>query len=180
MTRVIIAGIGNVLLGDDGVGPYVVQLLKSRFELDDGVEVEDLGTPALDIIDYFAGKDALIVVDSVDNGAAPGTVTLYRKDDLIRHAPAVRMDPHSPALSESLFTADLMGYCPGEVLLVGVSGANYNAGCSLSPLVRDAAETVIAEVLRELDQLGIKPVERVQHAATDIWWARESVFAPQV
>ena len=175
MKRAIIAGIGNVLLGDDGVGPYVVQLLKSRFEFEEGVEVEDLGTPALDTIDYFAGKDVLIVVDSVDNGTEPGTVTLYRKDDLIRHAPTVRMDPHSPALSECLLMADLIGCCPREVLLVGVSGKDYGAGCSLSSTVRKAAEGAITTVLRELNRLDIDYVERNRHAATDIWWVEEVV-----
>jgi hydrogenase maturation protease len=65
--RVLIAGIGNILLGDDGVGPYVLRLLEVSYSFDEGVVLEDLGTPALDFIDHIAGLDALIVIDSVDN-----------------------------------------------------------------------------------------------------------------
>jgi hydrogenase maturation protease len=87
MKRVLIAGIGNILLGDDGVGPYVVRLLESSYLFDEGVELADLGTPALDFIDHIAGLDALIVVDSVDNGKSGGAITLYGKTDLLRNSP---------------------------------------------------------------------------------------------
>jgi len=65
MKKVLIGGIGNVLLGDDGVGPYGARLLAARYEFDDGVEVADLGTPALDLIDQISGKDAVILIDSI-------------------------------------------------------------------------------------------------------------------
>ena len=67
MKRVLIAGIGNVLLGDDGLGPYVLHQLEAAYTFEEGVKLEDLGTPALDFIDHLAGLDALIVVDSVAN-----------------------------------------------------------------------------------------------------------------
>ena len=122
MKRVLIAGIGNILLGDDGVGPYVLRLLEVSYSFDEGVVLEDLGTPALDFIDHIAGLDALIVIDSVDNGKPAGTITLYRNDDLKRNAPAVRMDTHSPAITESLLAAEVFfGVSPREILLVGVS-----------------------------------------------------------
>jgi len=141
MKRILIAGIGNVLLGDDGVGPYVVRWLDSAYSFGEGVEVEDLGTPALDFIDHIAGLDALIVIDSVDNGRDPGTITLYRRPDLLRSAPSVRMDTHSPAITESLLAADIFfGMPPREVLLVGISAGSYTAGCQLSERVKSAVE----------------------------------------
>ena len=66
MKKVLIGGIGNVLLGDDGVGPYVARLLDARYEFEDSVEILDLGTPALDLIDQLSSHDAVIFVDSID------------------------------------------------------------------------------------------------------------------
>jgi hydrogenase maturation protease len=109
---IIIAGVGNVLLGDDGVGPYVAALLKARYQFGEEVQIEDLGTPALDLIDYISGRDVFILIDSVQNGEAAGTVTLYSREDILRHPAGMRMDPHSPALGESLLTAELMGRRP--------------------------------------------------------------------
>ena len=170
MTRVLIAGVGNVLLGDDGVGPYIVNLLNARCAFGPDVEIEDFGTPALDFIDNIVGREALIVIDSVDNGATPGTVTLYRKEDIVRNAPSVRMDPHSPALVESLLTADLFGSSPAEVVLVGITGASYKAGCELSSAVKNALDSAISVVLRELDRSGVQYEKKRVAVDAGMWW----------
>jgi hydrogenase maturation protease len=173
MKRILIAGIGNVLLGDDGIGPYVARLLESNYVFDEGIEVEDLGTPALDLIDHIAALDAFIVVDAVNNGAAPGTVTLYRKPDLTKHVPATRLDPHSMALSDALWTAEFYGSCPPEVLLVGVTAEGYG-GCQLSEPVQKSVERVIHEVLHELERLDAGFLRRFDEEP-DIWWERAQV-----
>ena len=177
MKRILVAGIGSVLLGDDGVGPYVARLLQANYVFDEGVEVEDLGTPALDLIDHIAGLDALIVVDAVANGPAPGTITLYRKQDLTRSIPGVRLDPHSPALADALWAAEFYGGCPQEVLLVGVSGESYEGGCELSELVQESVERAIQEVLRELDRLETGFVRRFEEGETQIWWESQLAVA---
>lgn len=171
MRNLLIGGIGGVLLGDDGVGPYVARLLAARYEFEDGVEVADLGTPALEIIDQLSGRDAVILIDSVDTEAVPGTVLLYRKTDIMRHRPTVRMDPHSPALVDALLSAELFGVAPAEVLLVGIQAESFEPGCSLSGPVRASLNQVIAEVLRELDRLGVGHRQREHPTEIDIWWA---------
>jgi hydrogenase maturation protease len=169
----LIGGIGNVLLGDDGVGPYVARLLAARYEFDDGIEVADLGTPALDLIDQLTERNAVILIDSINTGATAGTVLLYRKADIMRHRPAVRMDPHSPMLVDALLSAELIGVAPADVLLVGIAGGSYEAGCSLSQPVKASLDQVIAEVLRELDRLGVEYRRREHPAEHGIWWATE-------
>ena len=109
----------------------------SRLRFDESVTVADLGTPGLDLVAHLSGIDALILIDSVSNNAPAGTVTLYRKEDILRHGPApVRMDPHSPALSESLLIAELAGEGPQEILLIGITGEQYEVGTSLSEAAR--------------------------------------------
>jgi len=171
--KILIGGIGNVLLGDDGVGPYVARLLAARYQFDDGVEVADLGTPALDLIDQLTERNAVILIDSINTGAAAGTVLLYRKADIMRHRPAVRMDPHSPMLVDALLSAELFGVAPADVLLVGIAGGSYEAGCSLSRSVKASLDCVIAEVLRELERLGVGHRRREHPAETGIWWAAD-------
>jgi len=177
MKQVLIAGIGNILLGDDGVGPYVVELLQSSYEFAEGVAIEDLGTPALDFIDHIAGLDALIVVDSVDNGEPAGTITLYRKPELIRRTSPARMDTHSPAITESIVAAEIFfGVSPPEILLIGISAGSYDAGCSLSNPVKGAVGAAIRNVLAELDHLGVSYKARATPDSL-IWWSRLSQTA---
>ncbi len=171
MRRVLIGGIGNVLLGDDGVGPYVARLLDAYYEFADGVEVADLGTPALDLIDHFTANDAVILIDSVNTDAAPGTVVLYRKPDIMRHNPAVRMDPHSPALVDALLSAELFGVAPADVLLVGIKGESFEPVCDLSKPVTAALDQAITEVLGELARLAVEYRRRQDPAEPGIWWA---------
>ena len=178
MKKVLIGGIGNVLLDDDGVGPYVARLLAAHYVFDEGVEIADLGTPALDLIDQISGKDAVILIDSIVTDATPGTIMLYRKADIMRHCPAVRMDPHSPALVDTLLGADFFGIAPADLLLVGITGESYQSGCGLSAPVNASLDQVIAEVVRELDRLGVKYRRRESPAELSIWWTTEASVLP--
>ena len=171
MSKILIGGIGSVLLGDDGIGPYVVRQLEATYSFDESVTVLDLGTPGLDLVAHLSGVDAVILIDSVDNGAAPGTITLYRRQDIVRCGPApVRMDPHSPALSESLLIADFTGEGASEVLLIAVTGQQYEAGARLSATVREGATCAMKAVLAELDRLGADYACRATPGGSPAWW----------
>jgi hydrogenase maturation protease len=171
LKRVLIAGIGNVLLGDDGLGPYVLHQLEAAYTFEEGVKLEDLGTPALDFIDHLAGLDALIVVDSVANERAAGTITLYRREDLFRHKSSIRMDTHSPAITECLAAAEIFfGASPEEILLIGVSAETYAAGCTLSEAVQGAVEPAMQAVLAELCRLGVTYRKRAK-VNSRVWWS---------
>jgi hydrogenase maturation protease len=166
----LIGGVGNVLLGDDGVGPYVLRLLESQYDFSDEVELADLGTPALDLTHQIVGLRSLILIDSVASDEEPGTVVLYRKEDILRIAPAERLDPHSPALSECLMTADMLGASPEHVLLVGIVGQHYEPGQPLSNPVREAIQNAIEAVLEELRGLGYGVQKKCCPDSPGIWW----------
>ena len=171
MKKVVIAGVGNVLLGDDGVGPYVAHMLEHRYRFEEGVTVFDLGTPGLDLVAHLSDIDALIVVDSVANDKPPGSITHYRRADILRHGPApVRMDPHSPSLSESLLIADFTGEGPSDVLLIGISGADYEPGTLLTDKVRKAALAAVDDVLAELERLNLRYWQSLETDQPPAWW----------
>ena len=171
MRTALIGGIGNVLLGDDAVGPYVLRLLESQYEFEATVDLVDLGTPALDLTHQILGLRALILIDSVASDDPPGTIVLYRKEDILAVAPTERIDPHSPALSECLLTAEMLGGCPEHVLLVGIVGAAYEAGRPLSEVVQAAVEPAIEAVIDELKALGYSFHKKACSDAAAVWWA---------
>jgi hydrogenase maturation protease len=166
----LIGGIGNVLLGDDGVGPYVLRLLESQYTFGDNVKLVDLGTPALDLTHQIVGLDAVILVDSVASDEPAGTISRYRKEDIVREVPAERLDPHSPALSECLLTAEMLGASPNNVLLVGIVGETYEPGSPLSAPVQRSIAKAIEAVLGELDRLGFEYQKRALPNEPGIWW----------
>ena len=170
--RVGVIGLGNVLMGDDAFGPWVVQTLLAGYEFPGGVSVEDLGTPGLDLMPYVTDLEALVLVDTVRSGAPPGTVRLYRRDDLLKHAPLARLSPHDPGVKEALLTAEFAGQGPREVLLVGAVPETTAMGVRLSAALRAAVPLAVAEVLKELERLGQPASPRAVPKPPDIWWAR--------
>ena len=176
MKNVLIGGIGSILLGDDAVGPYVTKLLSARYEFEGGVEVIDLGTPALDLVELISNRDAVILIDCVnkdcaDTSAESGTVLLYRREDIVRLSPGVRMDPHSPALVETLLIADFLGVSPQNLLLVGIAAKSFAAGSDLSDPVKASVDHAIAQIFSELDRLNVTYKHREKPLDLGIWWA---------
>jgi hydrogenase maturation protease len=157
-------------MGDDGIGPYVLKILESRYEFPPNVVVHDLGTPGLGIASFFADYDAIILIDAVSAKGQPGDVCVYRKDKLVRVPIRQRLSPHDPALVEALLFAEFSGKCPQEVLLVGVVPQSVELGCEITQPVRNAAVPAISAILAELTRLGIKPQLRDCALQPSIWW----------
>ncbi len=170
--NVAVLGLGNVLMGDDALGPTVIKVLEAEYEFPRGVSVQDLGTPGLDLTPYLAGVTAVIVVDTVRASGAPGEVRLYRHDEVLKHAPQPRLSPHDPGLKEALLTLEFSGKSPREVLLVGVVPGEVRTGVGLSPAVRAAVPQAAAEVVEELGRLGVAPRARSTPVTPDLWWER--------
>ncbi len=170
--RVAVVGLGNVLMGDDALGPAVIKTLEAEFEFPTGVEVADLGTPGLDLSPYLSGLAALVVVDTVRAAAEPGALRLYRRDQILAAPLHPRVSPHDPGLKEALLTAEFAGDGPREVLLVGVVPGEVTTGIGMSDPVRNAVPAAVAEVVRELVRLGVPPRRRSEPAEPDLWWER--------
>ena len=174
VSSILIGGMGNVLLGDDGLGPYVIRLLESQYEFGEDVELADLGTPALDLTHRIAGRQGVILVDCIASEEhAPGTVLLYDKEALLSAIPSRRLDPHSPAVSECLLTAEMLGASPDRVWLVGVVGASFEPGTSLSTTVRGSIGKVIDAIIYELKRLAVRVEKKAIPDETGIWWAED-------
>jgi hydrogenase maturation protease len=170
---VTVLGLGSVLQGDDGFGAWVLAGLAARWELPAGVELLDAGTPGPELGHYLLGLDALIVVDTVRGGSGgrePGTLLLYRRDEILRHPPQPRMSPHDPSLKDALATAELAGDPLSEVLLVGAVPARTDLGAGLSDEVRGALEPAEQAVVDELRRLGVAVEPRPEPLPLDVWW----------
>ncbi|HTP89285.1 MAG TPA: hydrogenase maturation protease [Bryobacteraceae bacterium] len=170
MTKVLIAGIGNVLLGDDGIGPFAIKLLEWQYDFTDNVELADLGTPGLDLPVHLAGADAVILVDSAKFSGEAGDIRLFRKPEILRHPSRARIDPHSPALTESIFLLELMGVMPREFLMIGMQGSRFEPGSTLSTPVRHCIPHIIDAVRRELIRLNVWCAPKTTVKAPGTWW----------
>lgn len=170
MLSVCVMAVGNVLMGDDALGPRVLCSLDAALEFPPQVTLLDAGTPGLDLTLLIDGVDALIVIDAIKAAGAPGEVRAYRRDEMLRGALPVVMSPHEPTLREALLRLELFGRGPSEVLLVGAIPQRVTAGTGLSPAVRATLPVIEEQVLRELSRLGVPGWPRAEPRPLDIWW----------
>ena len=170
LAPVRVLGLGNVLMGDDAVGPWVIEALLAGWRFPDEVSVVDVGTPGLDLTPYLAEADSVILVDTVKSDAPAGTVRVYPRETLFRMAPKPRMSPHDPGLTEALMALALAGCAPLDVTLVGVVPGGVGMGIGLSTAARAAVPLAAAEIVARLTALGHPPVPRAAAPAASPWW----------
>lgn len=138
-----IYGIGNILMGDDGVGPAVVRHLAS-LPLPSDVILEDLGTPSLDLPNYLAGHDTVIFIDAVAGDAPPGTIRVFSREEIVAVPTGIRVSPHEPSINDALIVLDFAGTAPREVVLIGVVPETLEGGFALSEAVAAAVPRAAA------------------------------------
>lgn len=170
---VLIAGIGNLLLQDDGFGPQTIARLEAEYDFGDQVELLDLGTPALDFVDYLVGRDVVILLDALSCGGEPGEVLTYDHTQLRRRIAGMRLSAHQPCLDETLFAAQTAGIQFKEVLLIGVVGCNFEVSTELGPVVSAAMPQAIQVVCDTLSRHGIEVRRREKPITTRAWWQPE-------
>jgi hydrogenase maturation protease len=170
--RVAVIGIGNVLAGDDAVGPHVVRVLEARYEVPDGVQIIDAGTPGYDLTAFLVGMDAVVLVDAVKAKGAAGELRVYDKAGLLEKKPMLVVSPHEPGVREALLNAEFMGVTPRTVRLVGVIPSATETGIGLSPEVRAAVPGAVEAVARELAAMGLSLQPRREPREPELWWEK--------
>lgn len=155
--KVLVLGIGNLVMSDDGVGVKVVQKLLREYRFAETVEILDGGTLGLDLLPKLEGVEHLIVVDAVETGEAPGTcVRLAGKELPI--ALETKVSPHQMGLKDLLSVAELLGHAPREMVLVGVQPGSIEMDTELTAVVEAKVDELVSMVLEELDLWGVQPV----------------------
>ena len=170
---IAVIGIGNVLMGDDGFGPSVIELLRVSWDFPASVELIDAGTPSLNLVTLLHGRDVVLLIDAVNATGQPGEMRLYHGDDLLKLPPKPRVSPHDPAVQEALCIAELAGSGPRQVLLIGAIPESLDMSTELSAAVRAATSTAAALVVQELARCGAAATPIVEPKAPDAWWMRE-------
>jgi hydrogenase maturation protease len=150
----LVLGLGNILLGDEGVGVRVVERLAERYQFPEGTLVLDGGTLALDLLPYVEDSERLVVIDAVDMRAEPGT-TVRITDDEVPVFLSVKVSPHQMGLADILSAARLRGYWPQELVLWGVQPGVIDTTLDLSPPVAAQVDALVEGVLAELDRWGV-------------------------
>jgi hydrogenase maturation protease len=155
--RILVAGVGNAWLRDDGFGGEVARRLEER-DLPEGVAVMDAGTGGLDLAyEVMHGWDALVILDVSRQGGEPGTLYVMEADEesvdgKIEDGEVI--NPHGMDPQTMLRFVKSIGAWPGKVVVIACEPADVEAmGWGLSEQVKEAVERAVDLVVETVAEL---------------------------
>src|SRR5271166_28562 len=151
--ELLILGLGNVLLGDDGLGAAAVAKLECSYDIPAQVRVADGGTLGLALLGLFAESEHVILVDAVSADAPPGTFVRIDGDEV---PPAVRerLSPHQVGVADLFDAARLIDSFPASVKLLGLVPERMDLSIERSNPVKAGLDGLVEAIVREARDLG--------------------------
>ena len=151
--RILVLGVGNILLGDEGTGVRVIEKLEDEYLFSENVELYDGGTLALRLLDPIFDSDFVIVVDIVRGGKEPGTIYRIPDADLPKKIP-YKSSLHELNMVETLIYAEVLGNRPDAVVL-GIEPGDWTSwSTELTGPIRARMDAIVAAVLEEVEKAG--------------------------
>jgi hydrogenase maturation protease len=152
--KVVVLGVGNTLLTDEGVGVRAIEKLEADYVLPPDVTVIDGGTSAMEILEDLENLDALVIADAVFAHQDPGTLVKLEGDAV----PAFfkrNMSPHQVGLSDVLAALQFNDRDPKKTVICGIKPVSMQLGMELTPEVQAQLPALVDMVVGELRALGL-------------------------
>ncbi len=151
--KTLLIGLGNLIMGDEGIGVQAINAIRQRYSFEPPVEVVDGGTLGLDLLLYFEQRDAVVIVDAVNFGKEPGYIGLLRDDEV----PAqinTKLTVHHIGLSDILSSLKLLGKSPKRITLVGIQPESIEFSLNLSSTLKARFQELIETTIKEIEEMG--------------------------
>ncbi len=149
--RKVVLGLGNTLNRDEGLGVQALKLLDAQFGAQTDFELLDGGVLGLNLLMIVEECSHLLILDAVNVGKAPGTVAELKKEEIPLYA-GVKLSQHQITFQEVLGLANIRGYLPRYLHLVGIQPEDISVGLELSECVRRALPEVVSRAMNVLEK----------------------------
>ena len=163
--EVTILGIGNVILRDEGFGVRVAEYLDKHYEFPDTVQIVDGGTLGIELTQFVTGTEKLLVIDSINGGAEPGTTFRFHNDDVMEHFQD-KLSAHEVGIQDVLGLLTVTGHKIPDVVVIGAQPFDVEAGVELSEGMMKLLPGMVEQALSELKNWGIVP--KLRHDTEDM------------
>ena len=150
MKKILILGIGNILLKDEGAGVHLINYLKENYRFPANVTLLDGGSLGMRLIPWIEGSDILIIADTFAGNGSPGTIYRYEYEQL-RGKICVKNSLHQTTFLETLAAADLMGVLPARIIFHGIQPDDITPwGIEMTPVLEKAFPEFTRAVVDEI------------------------------
>ncbi len=154
---VLVLGLGNILLGDDGLGAAAVARLEREYCIPPSVHLVDGGTLGLSLLGLLAEAEHVVLVDAIRTDSRPGTLVRLDGED-VGDAVRDRLSPHQVGVADLLHAARLIDRYPTTVTLLGLVPDAIDLAVVRSSAVDSKLDELVAAIVREVQNLGYKMV----------------------
>ena len=154
-SKIVVIGIGNLLLMDEGIGVHTINELE-KHDLPESIEIYDGGTGGFKLIDLMQGAARVIFIDAVDTGKAPGSVTIFRAEEVHSIYNKKKYSLHDTDLMEIIKMAEMLGN-PPMIEIVGIQPKIINYGTTLSNELAGSMSNIMNTVLRRIEEVCSTP-----------------------
>lgn len=150
----LILGIGNILLGDEGIGVRIAQQLEENLAITAEFDVVDGGTCGMELLDLMANRQHIIVIDAVLANKAPGEIiTLY--DEQVPTFFSRKISPHQLGLCDVLSALKLTDEFPSHLCLIGIQPETLEPQMTLSQTVQNAFPAIFTALRQAATSYGL-------------------------
>jgi hydrogenase maturation protease len=154
-SKLVLLGLGNLLLSDEGLGIRALELLRERYLLPESTEWVDGGVLGMSLLAYLEGTTHLLVTDAVQTGCEPGTLVRFVGEE-IPAGLSLNLSMHQIGFRELMAICQLRGSEPRHIAVHGIEPSTLESGVTLSGLVESKLEQLLEAVVEELRRWGFQ------------------------
>ncbi|HVA57670.1 MAG: HyaD/HybD family hydrogenase maturation endopeptidase [Gemmatimonadaceae bacterium] len=149
----VVVGLGNPIMGDDGIGLAALERLREEWDIPAIVELVDGGTWGMTLLPLIESAQRVLFLDAIRTGRPTGTAVRLFGDEIPRQA-ALKVSQHQIDLREVLAVAEFRGTLPPEMVAVGLEPATFELGDPMTPAVVDNLDQVVHMAVHQLRAWG--------------------------
>lgn len=146
---ILVLGVGNFLMKDEGVGVHAVQQLL-HMPFPPSVEIIDGGTAGIDLLYLLEERKKVIIIDAIQADEPPGTIFRLTPDDIGSVAQGKHFSLHQPGVADLLRIAQAIGQSIPEVVILAVQPLDISIGTELSAVLKEKLPQLIQLVSKEI------------------------------
>ncbi len=154
MKNILVVGMGNVLMQDEGVGIRAIEELENQYQIPDGVTIIDGGTTGMELYNPIRSCDQLIVADAVNTGAAYGSLVRIANEEIPQFF-QTKLSNHQLGLSDLLALMTLKGEKPEHVVVIGMVPHSLETQLGLTEEAKKGLSAMVNMLVKELADLGV-------------------------
>jgi hydrogenase maturation protease len=163
--EVLVIGLGNPIMADDGLGVAALERLRQGWSLPESVRLVDGGTWGMNLLPLIEEAERVVFLDAIDAGRPEGALILLEREELPRFL-ALKLSPHQIDLREVLALAELRGTLPSDLVAIGLQPGRVEMAFGLSPEVESRLDDLLTAAVKRLDRWGYacNPLEPAANA----------------